>query len=348
MSRLRQLFARQDDPYAGADIVLARKMAGILCVLGVALTVLLWPLSPIDRQIGDLGWVAGAVIVAWGAAIAVTIRLDLVEWTFERFLVCSYLGVGTIAAMEWLAGGGNAPYENLMLLPMLFVSATNPARRVLPLLGAIALALAAPLAYNGWNGDVAAGLIATMVLWSALSFVIFTLMSGIRAQRIAMRNEEALAREQARSDELTGIGNRRAFEEAIADEVVRAGRMNVPLSVAMMDIVDFKRINDDWGHLEGDNCLRRVAEAISTELRAPDRCFRWGGDEFVLLLPGTNAEGAAQLAERLGHKVSAACRRPDDEAIVARFGAAELHDGMTVSELVESADLALLAARAGI
>ena len=341
--RLRRLFAKQQDPYAGADIVLARKMGGILASLGGVLVVVLVPFSPLDREIGDAGWLIGAAILIWGGVVVWTTRSGRIDWSFEMFLAAAYAGIAQIALLQWLAGGFSAPYANLLLLPMLFVAATNPARRVLALLLAIAVALALPLAYNGWSGDVAASAIATMVLWTALTFVIFTLMSGIRAQRLALRENEAQAREEARVDELTGIGNRRAFEEAIEDEIARATRMKLPLGVALGDIVSFKQVNDEWGHLEGDEALRGVAAAIADELRAPDRVFRWGGDEFALLLPGTATDGGVELAERIQNKVAVVCRRPDDEAIRVRFGVAELHDGMTGTELVESADLALLA-----
>jgi diguanylate cyclase (GGDEF)-like protein len=345
MARLKQLLAKSDDPYAGADIALARRMGAILCVLGSLLTAALWPLSPLDREVGSAGWAIGGAIVLWGAGLAFAIRSPRFKWTFEQLLVCSYFGVVTISAMQWLAGGADAPYENLLLLPILFVSATNPPRRVLPLLLAIAAALAAPLVYNGWSGDVAASAIATFVLWTALAFVIFTLMSGIRAQRLAMRQGEAKAREEARIDELTMIGNRRAFEEALTDEIARAARMEVELSVAMADIENFKSINDEWGHLEGDRVLRAVAQAMGDELRSPDRVFRWGGDEFALILPGTSAAGARQLGERLQNKVAAACRRPDSEQIGIRFGAAGHGEGMDREALLEAADLALLAER---
>jgi diguanylate cyclase (GGDEF)-like protein len=346
MERLRQLFAKSDDPYAGADIDLARRMASILCLLGALLTVLLWPLSPINREIGDAGWAIGAAIVLWGVILAYAIRAERINWSFQHLLIAAYLGIATISLMAWLAGGANSPYENLLLLPMLFVSATNPARRIAPVLLVIALALAAPLAYNGWNGDDAASAIATFVLWTALAAIIFILMSGIRAQRLAMRQGEAEAREEARADGLTGIGNRRAFEEALDDEVARAQRMEVPLSVGMLDIENFKRINDEWGHLEGDQVLRAVAAAVAGELRAPDRCFRWGGDEFALILPGTEEEGLPNLAERIQNKVAAACRAPDGTPIGLRFGSATFTAGMSSHELLEAADLALLAERA--
>ena len=340
MTFLKRLLAKQDDPYAGADIVLARRMAAILALLGSVLSLLLWPLSPVDRQIGDIGWAIGAALVLMGCGLALSIRRY--EWTFEQLLGWAYVGIGALATMQWLAGGEDAPYESLLLLPMLFAAATNPPRRILPVLVVTGLALAAPLAYGGWSSDIAAGAIAKLVIWTALTFVIFTLMSGIRAQRLALRREEARSRIEARRDELTGIGNRRAFEEKLEDEVARAGRMSAPLSMSMFDLDDFKRINDEWGHVEGDKVLRRVAEAATPELRTPDTLFRWGGDEFAVIFPGATAEGAERATDRLLNKVAAACRRPDGGPVLARVGIAELREGMTGAELVAAADLALM------
>ena len=167
-------------------------------------------------------------------------------------------------------------------------------------------------------------------------------MTQVRAQRHRMRRGAAEAREEARIDGLTGVGNRRAFEEAIANEIARASRTGVPLSMAMGDIEAFKRINDRWGHVEGDQCLRSVARCLSDALRTPDRCFRWGGDEFALLLPGTGAEGAAKVAERLRVHVGTGAIRPDGEPLIIRFGTAELSEGMNACDLVAAADLALL------
>ncbi len=85
---------------------------------------------------------------------------------------------------------------------------------------------------------------------------------------------------------------------------------------------------------------------MDEELRTPDRVFRWGGDEFVLLLPGTAKEDADVVIERLQAKVAAACRRPDSEQIWIHFAAAELQPHMSATELTEAADLALMAERA--
>jgi diguanylate cyclase (GGDEF)-like protein len=343
---LRQLLAKPRDPYLGVDQDLARNMAAVFWAIGSVLTLALWPLSPPDEAIGGSGWAVGGVVVSLGLMAAYSIRARPSWWSYKRMLTAAYMGLAGISVMQWLAGGNGAPYVTLLLIPVLFVSAIYPPRVVLVFLAAVGVSLALPLAYDGVSAKGVAGAIAPFVLWIALSGAILVLMKTIRTQRMTMARGHEEAREEARLDELTGIGNRRAFEEALIEEMSRADRMGTQLSMAMGDIEDFKRINDEFGHLEGDKCLRRVAVAIVGELRSPDGVFRWGGDEFVLLAPGTSKEGAEVLTERLQAKVSAACRRPDGEAIWIDFGTAELRPDMTATELTEAADLALMAVRA--
>ena len=345
MRQLKILFAKQPDPYAGADIGLARRLGGMFWAVSALLSIALWPLSPIDREIGDAGWALGAALAALGLSFAVALRSSRFQLGFEGILVSCYVGAIGIATMQWLAGGGTAPYNGLLLLLLLLMAATNPLRRLAPFMACVGMMLVIPLLYSGWESDTAAQGLASFVIWTPLAFLVFMMMSSIRLQRLAMRREEEQAREEARCDELTAIGNRRAFDEALQNELARAGRMEAPLTMAMGDIEHFKRINDEFGHLEGDRCLQRVARAMDEELRTPDRVFRWGGDEFVLLLPGTTQEDAEVLMDRLQAKVSAACRRPDNETIWIHFAAAELRPGMSATGLAEAADLALMAER---
>jgi diguanylate cyclase (GGDEF)-like protein len=261
-------------------------------------------------------------------------------------LVSCYVGALGIASIQWLAGGGSAPYDGLLLNLLLLVAATNPLRRLAPFIAYVGLLLLAPVVYGGWEQATAAKAVAEFAIWSPLAFIACLMMSSIRRQRLTLKREETEAREEARVDELTAIANRRAFEEALVEEISRADRMATPLCMAMGDIEHFKHINDEFGHLEGDRSLHRVAQAMESELRIPDRVFRWGGDEFVLLLPGTAEEDADVVIGRLQAKVCAACRRPDNEPIFIHFGAAELRPHMTATELTEAADLALMAERA--
>jgi len=316
-------------------------LGSVLWMAAALISLALWPLSPPDHH-GTAGIIVAVTVIVSAVAFALAMRSSRIRWTFSWFLVTSYWAVIGIVILQWLAGGVGAPYERLLLLPVVFVAVLHPLRRIVPFLVFVALVLAAPVIYDGWNSDLVAGSATGFVLWCALAFAGSRMMSGIRGQRLTLRRDEASAREEARVDELTGIGNRRAFEEALENEMARARRMKVPLGMAMGDISNFKQINDSFGHLEGDICLRQVAQAISSEMRIPDQCYRWGGDEFALLLPGTGAEGSSQLAERLANKVSVVVTRPDAEPVWIRFGIAELDDEMDGNALVEAADLALL------
>jgi len=343
---LKLMFAKQADPYAGADLNLTRRLGSWFWMVNSVLAIALWPFSQIDHQIGDAGWIIGDALVILAISFALALRSKRFQIGFAGVLVSCYLGAVGIAGMQWLAGGETAPYDGLLLNLLLLAAATNPLRRLAPFMGWVGVLLAAPLVYGGWDSATAAKALAEFVIWTPLALLVFMMMSSIRSQRLSMRRGEEQAREEARQDELTGIANRRAFEEALIEEIARTDRMGTPLCMAMGDIEHFKRINDEFGHLEGDQCLHSVAQAMDTELRTPDRVFRWGGDEFALLLPGTSKDGADALIERIQAKVSAACRRPDNDAIWIHFAAAELQLQMGAKELCEAADLALMAERA--
>jgi diguanylate cyclase (GGDEF)-like protein len=113
----------------------------------------------------------------------------------------------------------------------------------------------------------------------------------------------------------------------------------------MVDIENFKEVNDRWSYAEGDRCLREVAEALRENLRQPDLCFRWGGDEFALILTGTAAEETDPIAERLRAEVGSSCKRPDEAPLQIRFAVAELRNGMSARNLIETAGLALTSAK---
>ncbi|WP_455235333.1 GGDEF domain-containing response regulator, partial [Thiogranum longum] len=102
------------------------------------------------------------------------------------------------------------------------------------------------------------------------------------------------------SDGLTGVANRRRFDEILAEEWQRAARTGMPLSLLFADIDFFKRYNDHYGHQAGDDCLKKVAEALQTTVHRPaDLVSRYGGEEFVLILPDTTSEGALAVANKI-------------------------------------------------
>ncbi|WP_229262484.1 sensor domain-containing diguanylate cyclase [Duganella radicis] len=107
----------------------------------------------------------------------------------------------------------------------------------------------------------------------------------------------------ATRDGLTGLANRRCFDDTLNAEWQRALRQQQPLSLLMVDVDNFKQYNDAYGHLGGDECLQRIATAVSSEMRANDLVARYGGEEFAVILPNQSLKGAAIVAERIRCRV---------------------------------------------
>jgi diguanylate cyclase (GGDEF)-like protein len=117
---------------------------------------------------------------------------------------------------------------------------------------------------------------------------------------LALKAHSDLLRQMVFIDGLTGVANRRCFDERLGTEWRRAVRAGSPLALLMLDVDRFKRYNDRYGHQAGDECLRRVASAISGAVKRPgDLVARYGGEEFACILPGTDFEGALAVAIRL-------------------------------------------------
>jgi diguanylate cyclase (GGDEF)-like protein len=157
-----------------------------------------------------------------------------------------------------------------------------------------------------------------------------------------------IVEKQARIDELTGLANRRHFEEQLAAEMARVGRFGGPLAVVLADLDDFKDVNDRFGHPVGDVVLREFARALEEAIREIDIAARWGGEEFVLMLPGTDLAGAARVAERaravLGGRVVVSADG-DPIRVTASFGVAAYPEAASADQLLETADAALYEAK---
>jgi diguanylate cyclase (GGDEF)-like protein len=167
---------------------------------------------------------------------------------------------------------------------------------------------------------------------------------------IALENARLhrIVERQALVDGLTGIANRRQSEEALTAEIARADRLGTPLTIVLADLDDFKAINDAHGHAAGDDVLREFAAVLRATVRDSDLAGRWGGEEFVLLLPGADAVGGAQLADRIRSTFTERSFLGREGAVVSvtcSFGVAQHTPGTDERELFAAADRALYRAK---
>jgi diguanylate cyclase (GGDEF)-like protein len=223
------------------------------------------------------------------------------------------------------------------------------------------------LLLGGLTGLLApAGLVGYQVLFEAPDpgMVILCLMTGgIAALGLAGwligRRDDALAarnrdlaelseqlRAQSDTDALTGLPNRRAFDERLALETALASRYHRALALVMLDLDLFKQTNDRLGHRAGDQVLRTVADILDRQRRASDLVARYGGEEFVAILPHTNAEAASVWAERVRRAIAESTSLPGVRT-TASLGVAAVEGPTTISAgaLTEAADRAMYTAK---
>ncbi len=156
----------------------------------------------------------------------------------------------------------------------------------------------------------------------------------------------AIAEHRAATDGLTGLPNARSVREMLLRMVAQAGRTGTPLSAIAMDLDRFKALNDRYGHQAGDEALAAVGAVLRSGVRASDFAGRWGGEEFVLLLPDTDGAGAVALAEKLRELIAAVTVPSVPTGVTASFGVAALPEHARDADgLLRAADRALYAAK---
>jgi diguanylate cyclase (GGDEF)-like protein len=153
---------------------------------------------------------------------------------------------------------------------------------------------------------------------------------------------------QASSDALTGLANRRTFDERLEEEIERAARLGTHLALVLVDVDDFKRVNDVHGHQAGDDVLRAISHALRAVTRELDLTARLGGEEFALLLPGTTLDNARTVAEHVRLAISqcsVSTASGEELHVTASFGASEFPTCGTIDTLIATADRALYEAK---
>lgn len=215
------------------------------------------------------------------------------------------------------------------------------------------LATAVGSAYdNGLEAiTVALGIVTGVLLLHAPAVLVVMVLIGVLGNRFA---EIRQLQVDVRTDSKTGLLNMRGWHEAAAKELARAARTGSPTALLMIDLDHFKAINDTWGHPAGDDMLGAVAEVLRTETRPSDVVGRFGGEEFVALLPESDRESAVMAAERIRKRIAeltvvTSDKRGGPAMITNRttsIGVAGLPgDAVDLTELVQAADAAVYAAK---
>lgn len=199
------------------------------------------------------------------------------------------------------------------------------------------------------TGTIAGRVLTCAVMLGVLARCIWVAVFIHRLQRRVREKNKALQvafqriEVMANRDELTGLPNRRAILSTLAEQIALARRADLPLSIALIDIDHFKLINDHYGHLAGDRALQIFSELASTVIRVSDRLGRYGGEEFLLVMPATRLEETEVPLERIRQRIA----KWDWSAIDAglrltlTIGVSEYAEGDSSGELVRRADVAL-------
>ncbi len=305
----------------------SRMLAGLFAGLGV---VVMGPW---------IGWWPLALFAAVPAPLVLLDRFLVRARSPER-LVAASIGFHTVVILTGIeiTGGVHSPLLPWVAIPVV----TAAARFRLPVflsgagLATAGLAISCAIADHHALGDNPSPLIAIIVLLGAL----VTAQQPVLAAELRWRSDAVL-------DPLTGLLNRQGLQRRFREVAEQARISNRPVSVALIDIDGFKRLNDDYGHARGDAALKEVAYVLRKELRSFELLYRIGGDELLLILPGAELSSACHVAEQARAAI-AACDAPDGQRLTASLGVTTaLGDGVEFQPMYEMADTALYAAKRG-
>ncbi len=274
-----------------------------------------------------------ALVATVVAAVLVGAGPRLPRWCLAPLGPIGVLLIGLALAATPGAGDGAVLY----VWPVLWTTFFFGRRGAVAIVLCVGVAHATTLLLLPESSSYAGRWVDVMVSVVVLAVVVLALLD---------RNARLLGRvaEEARRDALTGLLNRRGFDERAALEQSRATRGGIPLAVATFDLDHFKRINDDWGHDVGDRVLKRAADLLAGESRDVDVAARFGGEEFVVLLPGASGSEARAFAERVRAALlaSASAGLP---AVRMSAGVAAAVSPDNVEDLLQTADAALYSAK---
>ena len=270
----------------------------------------------------------GLVMAAGGLAVAVGVSVLSAPWAHlpVRLAVLPPLALVAVAFLLRQGTGGLSnpvDYEALLLLPVLWLALYGSRGEMLTAVALGGLSFAVSIAIQPAGG----GAWAKAAIWPTV-----TALVGARVQSLVGEIHRL-----SLTDHLTDVGNRARWDIELAREVARSERSGAPLTIALIDLDHFKLINDERGHRAGDELLQTAASAWQRALRVTDLIARYGGDEFGLLLPGSDLDAAREVIDRM--------RSSTTGSISFSTGIAQRRGGEQTHELLARADAALYAAK---
>lgn len=339
------LLARRRAAMMGSRILFIASLFAIITPLWIIVDILTlpWPVwlgIAVGRMFATLGFMA--LVIAYDSpesmaqvhrSLAVLVGIPIVFYVFSYFFLHRYALSGLPAAM--VSGYNFLPFvlvAGLSIFPLTLAENGTVVAAVflVQLLAAIARwpdMNPQMFAVEFWLLAIVAS-VGTLAGMSQLAFMIALVRDAIR-------------------DRLTGTFSRPSGEELLELQFIMAARADTPLSLVFIDLDRFKKVNDEFGHDVGDQVLIEATQRLRGSLRTGDVLARWGGEEFILILPNTRSDQAVAALERV--RAAGLGTRPDRQAVTASFGVAErLQDGASNwRELVEIADRRMYEAKRG-
>jgi len=293
-----------------------------------------------------LGDAVGAVVVT---PLALLWRENpRLEWTRKQMLELAFLFPGLFLT-GWIVFGGrfhaalkNYPFEYLCI-PFLIWAAFRFGRRKAATAICVLAAIAAWGTLHGYGPFSRESQNTSLLLLQSFIGIMAITALALAAEVTEHKHADEHIRRLAVTDPLTGLANYRRLVEAFDSEIKRYGRTGRPFAVLLLDLDGLKKVNDAHGHLVGSRALCRLANILRIHCREIDTAARYGGDEFVLVLPETDSEAARRVAERISERLR---NDAEDPSISVSTGTAIYpQDGKTIDELFGAADRTLYAAK---
>jgi diguanylate cyclase (GGDEF)-like protein len=317
------------------------RISGVLWVAS-ALVALIATFLPGASHVA-VGWVIGlSVLVFLYGLGSVTGAIPWERASLNMLAIGMVVTIPVVGLAMYMTGGSLSYIEPLLVCSLLYAAFFFPARWAWPLSVELVLVAGAPLLYDGQAIENAylPRYLALVVGFLAATWV----MVGLKRRLV---EAEVRQRDIANRDPLTGVGNRREFDATLHSELAartrpRGGRREAdesPLALLILDLDDFKGINDRYGHQVGDAVLREVASRAQSMLRSTDTLARIGGDEFAVIAPGAQGEGARRMAEAIRTAVGVHDPEASGPASSASIGWAVFpEDGEDFETLMHCAD----------